>query len=109
MPTARAAERNDLMVEISEADWLKVGLFWMALGFTTIVSPLSAALLGAIARALFMLTIAIHVLEAIYSINLAARAGLDRNRWFWRTLLLGYFSVRRLNAIISSSPTPFQE
>jgi hypothetical protein len=51
--------------------------------------------------------IAAHIGEAFYSTTLTQRAGLDRNSWFWRTLFLGYFSIRKLQSL-PVPPSPQQ-
>ncbi|MGH7917210.1 MAG: TMEM254 family protein [Candidatus Binataceae bacterium] len=81
------------MPQIHEADWLKVGFYWMALAVAA-----SAPGMFLIARTVIILTLAIHVVEAFYSLKLSARLGAPRRQWFWRTLLLGIFSLRRLRA-----------
>ncbi|MGH8013671.1 MAG: TMEM254 family protein [Candidatus Binataceae bacterium] len=83
------------MSQIQEADWLKAGFYWMALAVAA-CTPVSRILLAA--RTLILLTLAIHVVEALYSLSLSRRLGAARGRWFWRTLLLGIFSLRRLQA-----------
>ena len=61
---------------------------------------------GVLARWVFNLTVAVHVGEAFYSTTLCQRAGLDRNQWFWRTLFLGYFSIRKLQTMAGGAATP---
>jgi Transmembrane protein 254 len=85
-------------MEIPEGDWLKVGFYWMAVELAATVPPLSHFVIGEVARWLFDLTVTIHIVEAFYSISVTRRAGLDRGRWFLRTLFLGYFSVRRFKS-----------
>lgn len=50
------------MAGILEADWLKVGFFWMALGFVAIASP-RRSIFATGAHLLFYVTVAIHVIE----------------------------------------------
>jgi len=68
---------------------------------------LAGSFVGRFARGLFMLTIAIHVAEAIYILGFTERAKLDRRRWFWRTIMLGYLAIRRLHALsVTAPPAP---
>lgn len=90
-------------MEIPEGDWLKVGFYWMAVGVAATVPPLSHVVVGELARWLFDLTVAIHVVEAFYSISVTRRAGLRPGRWFLRTLFLGYFSVRRFKSAATAN------
>jgi hypothetical protein len=92
------------MNEIAESDWFKAGAYWMALGSFAIVPPFARTPIGALARALFEITLVIHGAEAIYCLGLTARTGMDRRRWFWRTIVLGYLAIRRLHAL--SQPPP---
>lgn len=91
-------------VEIPERDWLTVGFFWIGAGMVSIVPPLASSWLGAFARLLFDLVVIVHVAEALYSMQLAARTGQDRRQWFLRTLILGYFAVRKLQAMTQANP-----
>ena len=93
-------------MDIPESDWLTVGFFFMAVGFIATMPPISGSWLGLLARWVFNLTIAAHIGEAFYSTTLTQRAGLDRNRWFWRTLFLGYFSIRKLQSISGAAASP---
>ncbi len=85
-------------MDIPESDWLKVGFFWMAVGFIAAMPPLSRSLLGGLARWLFNLTVAVHLVEAFYSISVTRRAGLNERSWFLKTLFLGYFALRKLSS-----------
>ncbi|MGH7934321.1 MAG: TMEM254 family protein [Candidatus Binataceae bacterium] len=87
------------MSEIPESDWLRVGFYWMALTFVAVTPPLAGSFAGFIAPGLFFLTLVIHVIEAFHSLSLSTRAGANRRRWFWRTLLIGRFSIRRSSAL----------
>ena len=91
-------------MEIPERDWLTVGFFFMAVGFVATMPPIGGSWLGILARWIFNLTLAAHIGEALYSATLCRRAGLDRNQWFWRTLFLGYFSIRKLQSISNAAP-----
>ncbi len=92
------------MNEIAESDWLKAGAYWIALGVFAIAPPFAHTPIGSLARALFEITLVIHCAEAIYCLGLTARTGMDRRRWFWRTIVLGYLAIRRLHAL--SQPPP---
>ncbi len=92
-------------MEIPERDWLTVGFLFMALGFIGTMPPIGDSWLGILARWALNLMIAAHIGEAFYSTTLTQRAGLDRNSWFWRTLFLGYFSIRKLQSL-PSPPSP---
>jgi hypothetical protein len=98
--------RGGILVEIPERDWLTVGFYWIIVGFIATMPPIAHSWLGVLARWLFNLTVAAHIGEAIYSLTLTQRAKLDRNEWFWRTLFLGYFSIRKLQTIAGSAPAP---
>ena len=93
-------------MEVPERDWLTVGFIFMTLGFIGTMPPIAGSWLGILARWAFNLTVAAHIGEAFYSTTLTQRAGLDRNSWFWRTLFLGYFSVRKLQSIAPGSGAP---
>ncbi len=92
------------MNEIAEADWLKAGCYWIALGFFAIVPPFARGPIGALARALFEITLMVHGAEAIYCLGRAGGARMDRRRWFWRTIVLGYLALRRLHALSGATP-----
>jgi Transmembrane protein 254 len=92
-------------MEIEERDWLSAGLMWVVLGAVGTLPPIAGTWFGWLGGLAFNVVLAIHILEAFYSLNLAERSGLDRKQWFYRTLLLGYFSLRRLRAAQSSSTT----
>jgi hypothetical protein len=94
------------ILEIPERDWLTVGFFFMAVGFVATMPPVSHSWLGTVARWIFNLTVAGHIAEAFYSTTLTQRAALDRNQWFWRTLFLGYFSIRKLQALPAAVAPP---
>jgi transmembrane protein TMEM254 len=93
-------------MEIGERDWLTVGFFWMAVGFIATMPLIGPSWLGVLARWIFNLTVAAHIGEAFYSTTLTDRAGLDRNQWFWRTLFLGYFSIRKLQSLPGGTAAP---
>jgi len=93
-------------MEISERDWLTMGFYWMAVGFLATMPPIGGSWFGAAARALFDLTIAVHIGEAIYSTTLTRRAGLKGNQWVWRALFLGYFAIRKLQPLSQTGSPP---
>src|ERR1043165_3555125 len=73
-------------VQIAERDWLTCGLLWIA--FTTIaLSPL--ALVARIGRVLFAFMPFGHTVEAVHVALRAWAAGLDAQRWFLRTMVVG--------------------
>ncbi len=94
------------MTEISERDWMTLGFFWMGVGFLATMPPISHSWVGELARWIFNLSIAAHVIEAFYAMALAQRAGLDANHWFWKTLFLGYFSLRKLTDLPPAPSRP---
>jgi hypothetical protein len=59
-------------------------------------SPLAALLSQKLLRWIFVVAIALHVLEGAYAASLASRRGLPALRWGAQTLLLGYPSLRLL-------------
>ncbi|HZO81094.1 MAG TPA: DUF4499 domain-containing protein [Candidatus Binataceae bacterium] len=91
------------IIEIPERDWLKVGFYWMALGLLATAPGLRATWAGVAARWLFDITVVIHVIEALWSLGAAPRAGADRRTWAMRTLFLGYFATRRLSELAAQA------
>ena len=49
-------------------------------------------------QAVFVVSVLLHVGEALYAVRLARRLGLDgaASGWFWQTLALGFPSLRLL-------------
>jgi hypothetical protein len=70
----------------------------MGLGLLVAMPWIGASWLGLLARWVLVLGVLIHVGEAFYARSLAERAGLDPMRWFWRSLVLGYLAVRKLQS-----------
>ncbi|MGH9896446.1 MAG: hypothetical protein ACREA0_31505 [bacterium] len=64
------------MPEISEREWLRVGLFWMTLGFLGTAPILAHTWLGTASRWAFVMLFAAHVVEGFFGALLASRSGL---------------------------------
>jgi Transmembrane protein 254 len=94
------AKRRIPPVEIEERDWLMAGFLWAGLALLSALPWVGASWLGQAARVLICLTALVHVGEAFYAMRLARRADLDPLRWAIRSLMLGYFSVRRLHQLV---------
>ncbi len=90
-------------MDIDERDWLIVGFFWIVTGLIATLPAIAATWLGTLARIVFDLAVAVHIAEAVYARMLAERARLDPSLWMRRTLVLGYFGIRKLQEISSKS------
>ncbi|MGH7812983.1 MAG: TMEM254 family protein [Candidatus Binataceae bacterium] len=83
-------------LEVPERDVLLGGFFWMGLGLLASLPWIGPSWLGEAARFLIVISVLIHIGEGIYAQTLAARIGEDTQRWFRRTLVMGYLAVRIL-------------
>jgi Transmembrane protein 254 len=90
-------------VDIDERDWITVGFFWMVTGLIATLPAIAATWLGILARIVFDLAVAAHIAEAVYARMLAERARLDPSLWMRRTLVLGYFGIRKLQKICAKA------
>jgi len=83
-------------MEIPEREFLWAGGFWMALAILAAMPWVGSSLFGQVARFIALLAALVHIGEAFYGRMLAKRAGLDPETWFWRSMVLGYLAVRKL-------------
>lgn len=68
----------------------------------------TAAVPQGLLQAVFVLSVAAHLGEALYARALARRLGLEAaaGRWFWQTLALGFPSLRLLRRRVESGVAP---
>jgi uncharacterized membrane protein HdeD (DUF308 family) len=88
-------------VAIAERDWLICGLLWIVFG-TIAVTPFGIA--SRIGRVLFALMLVVHTVEAVYVGVRARMAGLDAQRWFLRTMIVGALGMMKLEAYLRKVP-----
>ncbi len=93
-------------MEIPEREFLWAGGFWMGLGVLAALPWIGPSPLGQLARWILVLTALVHVGEAFYARMLAAQAKLDPEQWFWRSLVLGYLAVRKLQNAPGAGDAP---
>jgi hypothetical protein len=90
-------------IEIADRDWLTCGLLWVTIG-TLALGPFGPA--TRVGRVLFVFTLTVHAIEALYAAIRARQAGLSMQTWFLRTIVLGSLALLTLEVHLREALRP---
>jgi hypothetical protein len=88
-------------IEIAERDWLICGLLWIAIG-TFAVTPFRVTAWAG--RVLFLFTLCLHTVEAVYVAFRVWMAGLSPRKWFLKTMVLGFLALLTIETHLRRAP-----
>ena len=86
-------------MEIPERDWLTVGFIFMALGFLATMPPIGGFVAGDTGAMGLQFDDRRAYRRGVLQHDSDAARRTRSQSWFWRTLFLGYFSIRKLQSI----------